>query len=234
MLKAQNTIYTTDTLRQKLEENPANLESGIISGHVPLLTGMEAIQVMTPQKWLKMIQVKYRKSKNIHLVDESENFETLRKWRIMGSLTPKLESEDNDFIAFFSIQPNNSQPPFILKDKVVYEEKEIHRYLLRIRANLAISLNKKRDDISFNEIEQFIEYKPASYAKDIFNADTVITYPLSLGGEYLRRKYNHCDVWLFHKINVGYFSLYCFYTTKGYKHKKNYEQELEKIIRFKK
>lgn len=207
------------------------VKNGIIQGHVPLLPKM-TIETMTPQMHLNDIRLKLKKSKLIKVIDESEDFESLPQFQRMrmGHLSPTIKSSNQDFIAFFSIQPNNNQPPFILKDKVEYEGKEIPRYLLHIRANLAISLNK---NISFDEIEHFIEYKPATYAKDVFKADTVITYSLSLGGEYLRGKYKHCDVWLFLKNNVGYFSLYCFYTDKGYANKRMYEQELEKILRFK-
>lgn len=113
-------------------------------------------------------------------------------------------------------------------------EKKYICYLFVVRAELAMSLNKKREDISFDEIKHYIEYKPASYAKDVFNADTVITYPLSLGSKCFRKKYYYCDVWLFQKNNIGHFYLYCFYTDKGYENKWKYEQELEKTLRFKK
>ena len=79
-----------------------------------------------------------------------------------------------------------------------------------------MSLNKKREDISFDEIKHYIEYKPASYAKDVFNADTVITYPLSLGSKCFRKKYYYCDVWLFQKIS-DIFIFIVFIQTKGTK-----------------
>lgn len=228
---AQNVECKKAITQTQSDSDTISTKNGIIQGHVPLLKGIP-IHKVTSKKRLDNIRLNFKKSKLIKLIDESEDFESLPQFQRMrmGHLSPTIKSSNQDFIAFFSIQPNNSQPPFILKDKVEYEGKEIPRYLLHIRANLAISLNK---NISFDEIEHFIEYKPATYAKDIFNADTVITYSLSLGGEYLRGKYKHCDVWLFHKINVGYFSLYCFYTDKGYANKRMYEQELEKILRFK-
>ena len=185
--------------------------------------------------WLKKIGLKHKKSKLIKLTDESEDFESLPGFQMhTGILSPTIKSDDQDFIAFVSIQPNNNRPPFILKDKVEYDGKEVYRYLFVVRAELAMSLNKKREDISFDEIKHYIEYKPASYAKDVFNADTVITYPLSLGSKCFRKKYYYCDVWLFQKNNIGHFYLYCFYTDKGYENKWKYEQELEKTLRFKK
>lgn len=233
-LNAQNAECKKAITQTQSDSDTISTKNGIIQGHVPLLEGIP-IHKMTSKKRLDNIRLNFKKSKLIKLIDESEDFESLPQFQRMrmGHLSPTIKSSDQDFIAFFSIQPNNYQPPLILKDKTELEGKEIYRYLLGIRANLAISLNKKKDNISFNDIKHFIEYKPATFAKDIFNADTVITYPLSLEGECLREKYNYCDVWLFHKINVGYFSLYCFYTDKGYANKRMYEQELEKILRFK-
>lgn len=168
---------------------------------------------------LNEIQLKRKKSKFIKLIDESEDFESLPRFHKMhmGFLSPAIKSDDQDFIAFFSIQSNNNPPPFILKDKMEYDEKEVYRYLFGIRAELAMSLNKKREDISFDEIKRYIEYKPASYAKDVFNADTVITYPLSLGNECLRKKYYYCEVWLFQKNNIGIFIFIVSIQTKGTK-----------------
>lgn len=229
-LKAQNTVSP----KRDIDSDSICLKNGIIPGHVPLLTGIP-IKTMTFQMWLKKIGLKHKKSKLIKLTDESEDFESLPGFQMhTGILSPTIKSDDQDFIAFFSIQPNNNRPPFILKDKVEYDGKEVYRYLFVVRAELAMSLNKKREDISFDEIKHYIEYKPASYAKDVFNADTVITYPLSLGSECFRKKYCYCDVWLFQKNNIGHFYLYCFYTDKGYENKWKYEQELEKTLRFKK
>ena len=173
-LKAQNTVSP----KRDIDSDSICLKNGIIPGHVPLLTGIP-IKTMTLQMWLKKIGLKHKKSKLIKLTDESEDFESLPGFQMhTGILSPTIKSDDQDFIAFFSIQPNNNRPPFILKDKVEYDGKEVYRYLFVVRAELAMSLNKKREDISFDEIKHYIEYKPASYAKDVFNADTVITYPL--------------------------------------------------------
>ena len=178
-LKAQNTVSP----KRDIDSDSICLKNGIIPGHVPLLTGIP-IKTMTLQMWLKKIGLKHKKSKLIKLTDESEDFESLPGFQMhTGILSPTIKSDDQDFIAFFSIQPNNNRPPFILKDKVEYDGKEVYRYLFVVRAELAMSLNKKREDISFDEIKHYIEYKPASYAKDVFNADTVITYPLSLGSK---------------------------------------------------
>lgn len=233
-LKAQNTECKKVTTQvQTIDCDSICLKNGIIPSSIPLLTGMP-IKTMTLQMRLDAIQLKYKKSKILKVIDESEDFKSLPKLQMhIGILSPTIKSNDQDFIAFFCIQPNNNHPPFLLKDKVEFNKTEVYRYLFPIRANLAMSLNKKREDISFDKIGCYIEYKPTNYAKEVFNADTVITYPLSLGNEYLREKYEHCNVWLFHKTNVGYFSLYCFYTNKGYANKRRYEQELEKILKFK-
>lgn len=230
-LKAQNTVSP----KRETDSDSICLKNGIIPGHVPLLTGMP-IKTMTLQMRFNKIQLKHKKSKLIKLTDESEDFESLPRFHKMykGFLSPTIKSDDQDFIAFFSIQPNNNRPPFILKDKVEYDGKKVYRYLFGVRAELAMSLNKKREDISFDEIKNYIKYKPASYAKDVFNADTVITYSLSLGNECFRKKYDYCDVWLFQKNDIGHFYLYCFYTDKGYENKWKYEQELERTLRFKK
>ena len=181
------------------------------------------------------MQLEYRDSKLICLNDSSEGsecFTSFPRFRRIprGCVKPALESKDKDFIAFF----NNLRPkPVQASDFIGIDDiNAVYPYMSTLRCDLAISFDKELDEISVDQIEQNIQYQPAGYARR-FNADIVITYPISLGNEFFRGKYNHCHVLLLYKREVGYFSLYCFYTDKGYKKKKKYDNELEKMVKFK-
>ena len=182
------------------------------------------VSIFTAEDLFDEIKLECRKSKIIYIKDVYECFSSYRNIYRVGCKRPTLESKDGHFIAFFDIQPP-------LKHQRV--DTTTIPYLRGIRADLAMSLGKRIDDIPLEKVEEYIEYKSPDYAKNVFNADRALTYPLSRGEEFFREKYNHCHVLLIYKENVGYFSLYCFYTDRGYKKRNKYNRELERMLKFK-
>jgi len=198
-----------------------------------------AVVVITPEDQFNEMKLKYKNSKLIHLKDSDECFGSLPRFLRMfvGCKEPTLESKAGNFIAFFDFQPDSTQWDSLEIKQIKKQFREINKvtnpYILGIRRDLAISFDKQLNTIPLDEIEKYIEYKPSDYAKKVFNADQVISYPILLGGEYFREKYNYCNVLLFYKEKAGYFLLYCFYTDKGYKERDKYNKALEKMLRFK-
>ena len=72
-----------------------------------------------------------------------------------------------------------------------------------------------------------ITYKSSKYARESFNADTVITYPLKMWEKY-ENKYTHCLVILIQKRYRGCIPLYCLYTDEGAKKLNHYIKSLQK------
>ena len=207
-------------------------------GQLVTWTKKFAVISITTEDEFNEMKLKYKNSKLIHLKNSSECFSSFPRFlRIFtGCKMPTLESTDGFFIAFFDFRPDSTQwdsPEIKQLKKKIREENNTYPYIGALQVNLAISLDKEWREISIDEIGKYIEYKSSDYAKKVFNADQVISCPISLGGEYFREKYNHCNVLLFYKEKVGYFSLYCFYTDKGYKERNKYNKALEKMLRFK-
>ena len=74
-----------------------------------------------------------------------------------------------------------------------------------------------------------ITYKSSKYARESFNADTVITYPLKMWEKY-ENKYTHCLVILIQKRYRGCIPLYCLYTDEGAKKLNHYIKSLQKVF----
>lgn len=161
-----------------------------------------------------------------------------------GCYDQVMESKDKNFILLVPpITPtgNNVNIRRSLSEREEYlfpdfKSKDISTvvYLSPIRMDMALILDKSWREITLREIKEYIHYLSSGYARDKFNADTVITYPIPLKkGESLRGRYNHCEILLLYKIDKAYVLFYFFYTDKGYRKRKKYIQEVEKMLRFK-
>lgn len=136
----------------------------------------------------------------------------------------KVISKDKNFVTQIYI------PPVYSKDSVnIYLELtpdvkiEINTYhLSHIKADY--KLNTGEFVTSIKDLS--LEYKSPEYARQAFNADTVITYPLKMWKKY-KKKYNHCQVMIIQKNTRGPISLYCFYNDKGEKKLDTYLKSLE-------
>lgn len=87
--------------------------------------------------------------------------------------------------------------------------------------------NSGKRDISLTELP--LTYKSSEYARNSFNADTVITYSLKMWHKY-ENKYTHCLVIMLQKRYRGCIPLYCLYTDDGAKKLDYYLKSLEKIF----
>lgn len=185
----------------------------------------------------KAYNIKYTPSDRFILQEYPENFDSLQsipalqffprtrkkhnKW-----FGPVLESKDKDCTVVFTLGA------FHLYLKSLKEEGKV-AHLNTIRHNMTRILNKEYDKITLNDIKKEIRYLSEKDAMDGFNADTLITYKIALiEGEQFRNRYNHCDVLVLYKRDVGECSIYCFYTDRGYIHKKMYQEELTKMFKF--
>ena len=138
-------------------------------------------------------------------------------------------SKDSNFIAYVSVPPifcgdkDSIYADFSFKTGFMIEMNTYH--LTHIKADFLKNTGKRVAFLS----ELPITYKSSKYARESFNADTVITYPLKMWEKY-ENKYTHCLVILIQKRYRGCIPLYCLYTDEGAKKLNHYIKSLQKVF----
>jgi hypothetical protein len=108
----------------------------------------------------------------------------------------------------------------------------------KIREHFEEIVEKKLNN-SYEDFRENVDYCSVEYARETFNADTVICYNLPVKNvkSYVfnenKVKYDICEVLALIKNDLGPVFFYCFYTNEGYKNRKEYMEKLEKSVRFK-
>lgn len=138
-------------------------------------------------------------------------------------------SKDSNFIAYVSVPPifcgdkDSIYADFSFKTGFMIEMNTYH--LTHIKADFLKNTGKRVAFLS----KLPITYKSSKYARESFNADTVITYPLKMWEKY-ENKYTHCLVILIQKRYRGCIPLYCLYTDEGAKKLNHYIKSLQKVF----
>ena len=147
-----------------------------------------------------------------------------------------LKSDDKYFISAIEIQFMYKE--FDRSHNTVAARNKLYFYMIR---NDLIEISGKydrnyRDKFSMKDLKENVNYHPDAYAKNVFNADTVISYSLPVKrvgwNSHVKRKYTNCEVLLIHKNDLGPIVFYSFFTKKGYKNREKYLDKLEKSVRF--
>ena len=138
-------------------------------------------------------------------------------------------SKDSNFIiltaipSIFCRRNDSVYADFDLLPEMKVEMNTYH--LTHIKADFLKNTGKRVAFLS----ELPITYKSSKYARESFNADTVITYPLKMWEKY-ENKYTHCLVILIQKRYRGCIPLYCLYTDEGAKKLNHYIKSLQKVF----
>ena len=98
-------------------------------------------------------------------------------------------------------------------------------HLSNIKGDFIKNIGKR--DISLSDLP--LTYKSSKFAREAFNADTVIAYPLKMWDKF-EDKYTHCLVMALQKRYRGIILFYCLYTDEGSKKLDYYLQLLEKVF----
>ncbi len=134
-----------------------------------------------------------------------------------------VESHDGEFAAFFYPSPISSID-FATSSNLN------EQHLNQVRANLRYSLQSDDMEILMNGN---VHYYTKEEAKMMFNADTVITYPIQLHADtFYKGKFKNAQVWIVQKNNIGYIQIFALFTDNGIKNKQKYLELLEKTMRF--
>ena len=179
---------------------------------------------------LSLNQIKYKQPANFNYIRrELGNEEYLKcifadPGAIYQGYWHKIISKDKNFVAIIDIPPVWSKDSVHIFMELAPESKiKINTYhLSHIKADFGSNIGKGIDSL-----EGFpIKYKSSKYAHEVFNADTVITYPLKMWQRY-GDQYNHCQVVVIQKNSRGFVCLYCFYNDKGERKLNRYLKSLE-------
>ncbi|GHV18425.1 hypothetical protein FACS1894179_07590 [Bacteroidia bacterium] len=102
-----------------------------------------------------------------------------------------------------------------------------------MRNNLGYTL--RRSDIQKEDFDNYVGYFSPSYAKEVYNADSVATYYFwpSFENKSYRGKYTGSQAIMVQKRDKGFFIIYCFYTEKAKANLDRYLKQLEGVVRFK-
>ena len=107
--------------------------------------------------------------------------------------------------------------PFVLMEDIINSS-----------LNTLLYYNTGKDGLEHHPIR----YLPTGYAKRAFNADTVITFPLTIWGKPYKKHYKHAQGMLMKKKGKSHIILVTLYTDEGEKHLDSYLQSLEKMFWF--
>jgi hypothetical protein len=189
----------------------------------------------TKETILDTMTIQYFPSDKFIFKDTSEGFESLPRFKYMlHILEPVLESKDGDFVGVFD--PETYRKKDAKKQPSVQQLNECHFIIGRMMLLLShrYIMARRLRWISWRTLKRKMNYRPADYLDNKFNADTVITYKIRLkAGERFREKYKHCEGLMFTKTNVGCAAFYCFYTKEGYKKRDEYIREIGQMFRYK-
>jgi hypothetical protein len=87
-----------------------------------------------------------------------------------------------------------------------------------------------RESITMNDIHKYVKYYSTAFAREMFNADTVVSYSIRYEHRPFRNIYPECSRIIIQKNNRPIIPLLCFYTAKGYKKQEKYLKNLKKAF----
>lgn len=144
-----------------------------------------------------------------------------------------VQSKDKDFIAFIAPDYNYSKDGTYVcfpldPDAKALKINKVH--LDAIQNDFLYNKYGRDSFLSGRHLDGLpLTYRSAEYAKQAFNADTVITYPLQVWKSY-KGKYNHCEVVMIQKNGRSFVQLFCLYTDKVVSRLDSYMKQLEGMI----
>ena len=157
--------------------------------------------------------------------------ENPRLSELMRCVSKGMISDDGEFIAFMKILPilsnedsikiNSMFPGSLLSLNTVH--------IGNIRNNIREIYGK---DV-LNKWRDYVVYWSSKKAKNIFNADTVVTYNVKLGKEYTYEgKYDHFGALYIQKKDRSFINYYFLFTEKANKRISSYLKLLEKTLKY--
>lgn len=167
---------------------------------------------------------------------DTECFESMPKFKkAHNCFVSHIESKDSNLVVFYYFPS-----VFTRKDSIRYKKifPDFQHYGVDlahfhiIDLDLQASLQKDKEWVKRNR-KKYVTYHSQAYAKQAFNADTVISYPINLYGKKLWDRYDRLKAIMLQKNGGGYAVLYCFYNDRGEKNWDTYMKSIEKMLRYK-
>ena len=182
---------------------------------------------------LSTMKLKYKLPKGFIGKDTLECFESAPQFK--GTVTcveSQMYSTDKNFIVYFYIHENftAADSAQIAKLFPTFKQYSVENYHVRHIEN---DLKTSMGDSYIAPVKRHIKYYPNDFVKKTLNADTLISYPLTIKrGLYLNDLYKNCKVLLIQKKGRGFIALYCFYNEVAAKNLDQYMKPVEEMFKY--
>lgn len=179
---------------------------------------------------LKSMKLTYKKPDGFKEVPGMECFNKMKKPNRLAIMlsceSNQLYADDEHFTSFMPLHRNFTQQDIIVWKKMFpklnYDVNELH--IGQIKGNINAAFGEK----AALEWRNYVTYYSNEDAKNMFNADTVITFFVKLdSNEYYKGKYKYFDALFIQKNGRGFVNFYCFYDDEGKKNLAKYMKGIE-------
>lgn len=194
-----------------------------------------ALVVINPIDIIKSMNLEYKKPPGFDEVLMNECFNSYPKLeRIITCAYGQLRSTDQQFFVFTGLYRTLSVDDSVFISKISAKGMGIKSLDWMYEANIKAGIEESLGKDAAQYWRKFVNYYSADKAREIYNADSVITYSIKLdSANYYQRKYNHLDILCIAKKRRGAVYFFCFYTDEGKKLLPDYQKAIEGMFRFK-
>jgi len=144
-----------------------------------------------------------------------------------------IASNDGNFCMYIKMQPIasvqdsvNLSTLFYDKSRDKFSRNELYKFWIELEFRHI--LKEKYESLDGCPLT----YLSSDYAKESFNADDVLYYPIELKQPF-EGKYNHCYVIYITKKEIGIICLYCLFNNEAIENEIYYKRGIEGMFRFK-
>ncbi len=181
---------------------------------------------------LKSIKLDYKKPDGFKEVPGWDCFDSIPKLHlILSCANNQLYADDGHFMAFITINRPFTPHEIIEWKKLfpngLFDNNKAHMY--QIKGNIKYAYG----DQAALEWRKYVTYYSTADAKNKFNADTAITFPLKLdSSDYYKGKYKYLNVLFLEKKDRSWVSFHCFSDDEGKKNLAKYMKAIEGVFRY--
>ena len=154
-----------------------------------------------------------------------------RLFNMLTCQSNELYSRDKHFMTFLVIYRVLSLQEITFWKKVFpkFKSNINESHIDQIKGYIRPTYGQKAD----TNWKQYVHYYTQKKAKQMFNADSVISLIIPLKpGEYYKGKYKYLEAIFIQKNGCGYATLNCFYDETGKKKRSKYLKKLQGVLRF--
>lgn len=190
--------------------------------------------------FLKKINAIYKKPDKFLEISQIECFkENAKLESMLTCVGNQLHSRDKEWITFLplghflnktdSASLRESFPRMFIPDLN-------NQHIYTVRAQILYSLNKDatlRGENAGFKWKEYVQYYSNDNVTQKYNADTVITYLITLkSGELYKKKYKYLKALILQKKDRGFITIYSLFTDKAKRHFSKYWKQIDGVVKY--